>query len=178
MTTQVRRLLRATGFLGAVFLILAVAAVASAPTASGGTSLLSGRAFADGVIARAVDEATADATASREDVGPLGPMDDVLGRQAADAPSWFEQEVLPLAEACDLRALDDWSVVGFTMAGEVATVRQWVVASLEERGWALVETGEGATLAGIKEGGTCPWLLLSCTPVGDEVCIVVQIPVP
>ncbi len=37
MTTQVRRLLRATGFLGAVFLILAVAAVASAPTASGGS---------------------------------------------------------------------------------------------------------------------------------------------
>ena len=78
-----------------------------------------------GVIARAVDEATADATASREDVGPLGPMDDVLGRQAADAPPWFEQEVLPLAEACDLRALDDWSVVGFTMARETP----WLAAA-------------------------------------------------
>ena len=178
MTTQVRRLLRATGFFGAVFLTLAVAAVASAPTASGGTSLLSGRAFADEVIARAAAGTAEGAAASRDDADSLGPIDDDLGRQAADAPPWFEQEVLSLAEAYDLRALDDWSVVGFTMAGEVATVRQWAVASLEERGWALVETGEGATLAGIKEGGTCPWLLLSCTPVGDEVCIVVQIPVP
>ncbi|MFR5091436.1 MAG: DUF192 domain-containing protein [Adlercreutzia equolifaciens] len=65
----------------------------------------------------------------------------------------------------ELRANDDWSVVSFVEEGDGLPDR--LVGELEGRGWALVASGQEGVWTGVKEGGRCSWLALSCTWVGD-----------
>ncbi|MEC4295373.1 hypothetical protein [Adlercreutzia shanghongiae] len=99
-------------------------------------------------------------------------------RQEGEAPAWFVEEVLDVGGTQELRANGDWSVVSFVAEGERCAVASALAADLESRGWMLMESGQEGVLTGVKEGGRCPWMALSCTEVGEMVCVVVQVPAP
>lgn len=96
-------------------------------------------------------------------------------REWREAPAWVEQEIASLEEASELRATDDWSLIGFTLTGSAEQAREWMECQLKERGWALVESGSALAATAVKEGGDCPWLLFSCTEAGGATCVVVQV---
>lgn len=170
MTVQQARLMRAVLLLGVgLALLLLVPSPREGSEGTAGPPLLSGRAFADAIVSGDGREGgSGDA---------VGALDAAVGRGSGEVPPWFAEEVLPLEGVGEIRALDDWSVVGFSAETDVATVREWARSELESRGWTLMETGTEMYLTGIKEGGRCSWVALSCTQVGDEVSIVVQVPV-
>ena len=86
--------------------------------------------------------------------GAPGELEPDVGLRAAwEAPNWFAEEVVDVNGREELRANDDWSVVSF------------------------VEEGDGVW-TGVKEGGRCSWLALSCTRVGDALCAVLQVNAP
>ena len=53
-----------------------------------------------------------------------------------------------------------------------------LVGELEGRGWALVASGQEGVWTGVKEGGRCSWLALSCIRVSDALCVVLQVNAP
>lgn len=93
-------------------------------------------------------------------------------------PPWFAEEVLDVGGARELRANEDWSVVSFVVDGEREAVASMLATDMESRGWMLMESGQGGVLTGVKEGGRCPWMALSCTEMDEMVCVVVQVPAP
>lgn len=108
---------------------------------------------------------------SKDAVGELS-ADSGL-RSAAQAPAWFAEEVIGLDGRDELRANEDWSVVSFVIEGESAAMAE-VVCEMEERGWALVESGRGDFWTGVKKGGRCSWVALSGVRVSDAMCVVLQ----
>lgn len=76
----------------------------------------------------------------------------------------------------ELRANDDWSVVSFVEEGDGLPIAS--LASWRDAGWALVASGQEGVWTGVKEGGRCSWLALSCTWVGDVLCVVLQVNAP
>ena len=103
------------------------------------------------------------------------PMGEAM-RAAWEAPNWFAEEVVDVNGREELRANDDWSVVSFVEEGDGLPDR--LVGELEGRGWALVASGQEGVWTGVKEGGRCSWLALSCTRVGDALCAVLQVNAP
>lgn len=103
---------------------------------------------------------------------------DACLRQEGEVPPWFAEEVLDVGGARELRANEDWSVVSFVVDGEREAVASMLATDMESRGWMLMESGREGALTGVKEGGRCPWMALSCTEVGEMVCVVVQVPAP
>lgn len=101
---------------------------------------------------------------------------DVGLRATREAPGWFVEEVVDVDGREELRANDDWSVVSFVEEGDGLPNR--LVGELEERGWTLVASGQEGVWTGVKEGGRCSWLALSCTWVGDVLCVVLQVNAP
>ena len=97
-------------------------------------------------------------------------------RSGFGAPNWFAEEVVDVNGREELRANDDWSVVSFVEEGDGLPDR--LVGELEGRGWALVASGQEGVWTGVKEGGRCSWLALSCTRVGDALCAVLQVNAP
>ena len=166
MAVQAKRLLRAALILGIAFVVLGATAAAEQRETAAAAQPFSGEAFARSLVDG--EEAAAE--------NSIAALDAAVGREAREVPAWVSEEVLSLDGATEIRALDDWSLIGFTLPGEAEAVQAQVAAELEGRGWALVETGAGASLSGVKKGGRCSWLLLNCTAVGDETCIVVQLP--
>ena len=124
---------------------------------------LSAREFVDGAL-HASDEADFDGCASAG----------AAAARAWEPPPWFAEEVLDIADAPGLRANDDWSVVGFEMAGDFSAVIDNLSAQLEGRGWVVVESGAPGVLSGVKEKGVCQWLWLGGTSTGEETSVVVQ----
>lgn len=109
--------------------------------------------------------------------GAPGEFEPDVGLRAAwEAPNWFAEEVVDVDGREELRANDDWSVVSFVEEGDGLPNR--LVGELEERGWALVASGQEGVWTGVKEGGRCSWLALSCTWVGDVLCVVLQVNAP
>lgn len=134
----------------------------------------SGRAFARQLMAEepvfgALGVAPEDGKTARTAV-PAGAV-----RERCEAPAWVEQEIASLEEVRELRAADDWSLIGFSLNGSAGQAREWMECQLVERGWALVESGSALAATAVKEGGSCPWLLFSCTEAGDAACVVVQV---
>lgn len=101
---------------------------------------------------------------------------DVGLRSVREAPAWFAEEVIDVAERDELRANGDWSVVSFT--DKEGIFESSVIRDLEEKGWAVVFSGQEGVWTGVKEGGRCSWLALSCTKVGDTTCVVLQVDAP
>lgn len=95
---------------------------------------------------------------------------------AREAPAWFVEEVIDMAGREELRANGDWSVISFMESEGVSGSS--VIRDLEERGWAVVFSGQEGVWTGVKEGGQCSWLSLSCTKVGDATCVVLQVGAP
>ena len=94
--------------------------------------------------------------------GAPGELEPDVGLRAAwEAPNWFAEEVVDVNGREELRANDDWSVVSFV-----------------EEGDGLVASGQEGVWTGVKEGGRCSWLALSCTWVGDVLCVVLQVNAP
>jgi len=109
--------------------------------------------------------------------GAPGELEPDVGLRAAwEAPNWFAEEVVDVNGREELRANDDWSVVSFVEEGDGLPDR--LVGELEGRGWALVASGQEGVWTGVKEGGRCSWLALSCTWVGDVLCVVLQVNAP
>ncbi|MCR2035204.1 hypothetical protein [Adlercreutzia mucosicola] len=171
---QRRRLVRALGVLG-----LCLAVVAAEPVfraLSGGDAdvapLFSGAAVADAALASSGDDA---ATAIDRALAGSA-FGDGARRTASEAPPWFSEEVLSLEGVRDLRANEDWSVVGFSVSGDLDDALDQIRDQCEERGWTLVESGAVGSFTAVKEGGRVPWLLFSCIAVGEETCVVLQVP--
>ena len=102
---------------------------------------------------------------------------DVGLRATREAPGWFVEEVVDVDGREELRANDDWSVVSFVEEGE-DDLPDRLVGELEGRGWALVASGQEGVWTGVKEGGRCSWLALSCIRVSDALCVVLQVNAP
>ncbi len=172
MSVQQRRLARACLLIGAGLVVLALwnPVTQSAGAAQGAAPAFSGLALMEQVLASGQTPEAAVASAE------LDAIEAHEARSPSEAPAWFGEEVASLATVRDLRANDDWSVVGFTLDGQSASALAWMREQLEERSWSLVESGVEGTLTGTKEGGRCSWLLFSCTEVGKETCVVVQVP--
>lgn len=174
MSKQRRRL---AGALGVVGLCMAVVVAEPVSRTLGGDDATAGSLFSG--------EAVADAALALSEEDAASALDRVLGEEthgsaamqlASEAPPWFSEEVFPLAGISDLRANEDWSVVGFSLPGAPEEVLGWVRGQCEERGWTLVESGAVGSCTAVKEGGRVPWLLFSCTAVGEETCVVLQVP--
>lgn len=89
---------------------------------------------------------------------------------------WLEEEGLLPADARDVKANEDGSVVGFRVSGERAQVFEEMARNLVDAGWAMAETGmEGAAVFARPEGYHA-WMLLSCVGVSGWVCVTVQSP--
>lgn len=89
-------------------------------------------------------------------------------------PEGFEQEVLDLSEAEGLRVAAEGAVVGFSEAGDARERFDSLRSRLEGKGWAYIESGEGAYGSFMKGSGRFTWLFASCTQVGDAVAVVLQ----
>lgn len=161
-----KRALRACLLVALLFLVLAgwgQVQTVSGPAAR--APALSGRAFALGAL-EASPEESFDGLASAR-------MREKLSSR--EAPAWFEEEVFSLEDEEEVMADESWSVVGFTREGSAAEVATEVACQLRQHGWTMVESGVAGSATGVKEGGRCQWLWLSCTAVGEEVSVVVQV---
>lgn len=172
MSIQQRRLARACLLIGAGFAALALwnPVVQNAGIAQGAVPTFSGRALMGQVLTLEQERDASVVSAELDAVEAHG------ARSPSEAPAWFEEEVVSLEAVRNLHANDDWSVVGFVLDGQSASALAWMKEQLEGRSWSLVESGVAGTLTGTKEGGRCSWLLFSCTEIGKETCVVVQVP--
>lgn len=177
MDVPTKRRRRALLGLGAVLAVLGLAGVAAPSAEPAGAGVgFSGRAYAERLIAESGRAAQGLPSAE----GLESPATAFAGtvRSAGAAPSWVSEEIASLDVVQEVRATDDWSVMGFTLETDAAGAQAWMTAQLEERGWVLIDTGVEGSATAVKEGGRRPWLLFSCTTVGDAACIVVQVPAP
>lgn len=132
-------------------------------------------AFSGAVMAGEVATQTLFAEEGTRGSAALEGIEHTFGRDRADAPSWFEEEVLSLEAVEELRANDDWSVVGFASDRSCDEVRTWAENRLRGKGWVIAESGVEGSMSAIKEEGRATWLLFSCRLVGGKTCVVVQV---
>ncbi|WP_296011834.1 hypothetical protein [uncultured Adlercreutzia sp.] len=104
------------------------------------------------------------------------PLMEGAQRAADEAPSWFVEEVGLPDGAQELRATDDWTVVGYAEEGAASEASARLVERLEARGWHLLETGASGMATGWKEGGALSWIAFSCTDIGGVSSTVIQVP--
>ena len=97
-------------------------------------------------------------------------------QDGSEAPEWFAREAVSLDGARELHANADWSVVGFERDGPPGDVLASLTAEALSKGWKMAESGAAGTVTGTKEEGRCRWMAISCTAVGEETCVVVQLP--
>lgn len=97
-------------------------------------------------------------------------------REREEAPEWFSREVFSLDDVRDIRANDDWTVVGFVRDDAPEEALDGLAAEALSRGWQVAESGVAGTVTGKKDEGRCRWMAISCTAVGGATCIVVQLP--
>ena len=172
MEAMRKRALRAL-LVGALFAGLTAIALSDTGGAlPGAESGFSGRAYGERLVVEAVGVGGGNGS---EDAPPVW---EAVDRRADEAPAWVEEEIVALRTVGELKATDDWSVLGFTLGEDVAGARSWLAAQLEERGWLLMEAGIEGTATAVKEDGRCTWLLFSCTAVGEDTCVVMQLHVP
>lgn len=174
MSVQRNRMIRAVGVLAVGLMVLGLwgaveRVVADRPSES---SVFSGLAVA-GEAVREVLRSEGGGLAGETDA--LASIEGAFGHDRADAPPWFEEEVLPLDDVEELRANEEWSVVGFASDRSVESEFAWAQDCLAERGWALVQGGVEGAMSAVKEGGKATWLLFSCRSVGEKTCVVVQV---
>ena len=129
------------------------------------------------LVVLAVGQSAVEATTPRAPGAFEELAADVGLRTAQEAPGWFVEEVVDVDGREELRANGDWSVVSFIAGGEGA-LPDTLVRELEGRGWALLASGQEGVWTGVKEGGRCSWLALSCTKMGDALCVVLQVDAP
>lgn len=172
MDTPMRRMIGASVLVTAMFAGLALlSGVKVTVPEEGAYASFSGRAWAQRLIA---NEAGAKGE-FRESGARGGDAVDGARRRPDEAPGWVQEEIVDLDGVHELRAIDDWSVLGFTVDGTEQQARSWVELQLKERGWALVDSGAAGSATAVKEEGNCSWLLFSCTEAGDATCVVVQV---
>lgn len=171
---QRRRMMRAVGIIAASLLVLGLWTPAEYALSgrSAEARAFSGMEVAGGTALSVLEGRDGDAL---EAGGALGGIDRTFGRVPADVPPWFREEVLPLADVEELRANDEWSVVGFASDRSCEEELAWAQEHLRERGWSLVQSGMEGAVSAVKEGGRASWLLFSCRSVGGKTCVVVQV---
>ncbi|MEC4176740.1 hypothetical protein VIN30_09810 [Adlercreutzia sp. R7] len=167
-----RRSLRALALIGIALAVLA----AWRPV----ESALAGREYAaasfSGVsVAESAWEQVCRSSEGQEAAVPLPVPGE--GTVLAEAPPWFSDEVFSLEGFEDVRANENWTVMGFSFAGSVDEALAWGRCQLEAGGWTVVESGVAGAFTAVKEGGRLSWLLLSGTGVGERTCVVVQAPI-
>lgn len=92
-----------------------------------------------------------------------------------DAPVWFSEEVLAIEGAAAVYALEDWSLVGFSLSRSSEDALEFLGKALESNGWQVVPSGVEGTVTGVKQGGEVSWLSLSCVPGSNATSVVIQV---
>lgn len=176
MEVPTARACKAVAVLGLIFVVAALGSALGDALGKGEASEqhFSGRAFARRLMA---EEPTFSVLGAIPEDGKASSAAIPAGavRERREAPAWVEREIASLEEVGELRATDDWSLIGFALTGSAEQAREWMECQLKERGWALVESGSALAATAVKEGGDCPWLLFSCTEAGGATCVVVQV---
>ena len=96
----------------------------------------------------------------------------VVTPASADLPSAFAREVgLPFGYR-DLRVDSSGTIVSCVMDSMPDAAADVVGKRMAEAGWREVTLGsvEGATY--VKDSGSCAWVLVTCTQVGDATTVV------
>lgn len=172
VSVQRNRRVRAMAMVAAALMVLGLwDPVENAITGrSSESSAFSGAAMAGEVAAQ-----TLLAEEGAHGPAALEGIERAFGRDRADVPPWFEEEVFSLSIAEELRANEDWSVVGFASDRSCDEVRAWAENRLRDTGWVIAESGMEGSMSAIKEEGRAAWLLFSCRLVGGKTCVVVQV---
>ena len=146
--------------------IALVAAVPISGSVFEGMPSPSAQAVADGGIRAAsiVDEGDARETLSR--------MEELALAGKAQLPVYFEEEIGLLDGARDVRVDETGRVVGLLVDKPSREVLACIREGMARTGWSAISLGgaEGATF--VKEGGTCTWVLVTCTQVGLATAVV------
>ncbi|MEG0071292.1 MAG: hypothetical protein RR671_02800 [Raoultibacter sp.] len=101
-----------------------------------------------------------------------GEADSSLGRML---PDHFEAELFYPAEGRELRVSDAGDVVGFLSHEPAELCFSSYADKLRSKGWIPVESGQKQAASFVKARGLYPEIFLSCTEVGDETAVVVQL---
>lgn len=174
MDIQARRRRRAWSVTVGCIAVLGISCVLSAPGPAMGASGAVKGGLAESVMAYAQQEepASVDDLVDRA-VGRVG------GGQTEGTdglPAWFSAEVFETGFADRVYVFGGGAVVGLITSEGREEVRDRLIDELLAKGWLLAECGDGSSVTGTKEGGEASWLSLSCTPVSNATCVVVQVP--
>lgn len=102
-------------------------------------------------------------------------VDSLVSSFEADVPSWFESELFSVDDAEESLASADGRVWGFVVEGDPASCFYELSSQMAEHGWSWAESGVEACATFVREEGGVRWALVSCSSVGDETAVVVQL---
>ena len=93
------------------------------------------------------------------------------GSFANELPSSFDEEIGLSGDSTTVVS-NDGRTIGLSCKGTVDAVLAEIQASLEERGWTYVPSGQSGACTFVKDSGVYQWLAVTCVVVGDEVSVV------
>lgn len=84
-----------------------------------------------------------------------------------DAPAWIASEVIDVGEYAEAYMDATGSVIGLMMDEPADSAFAHIRDQLNERGWAMSQTGIDNSATFAKSEGECRWILLSCVQASE-----------
>lgn len=154
--------------LRAIAIVLAI--VVAAPGVEAMFKVMGARQAAQSAEAGLHAAALAD---SGDAFAALDRIEAVASPSAPDLPEAFSSEVGILPGAQDVRAYEGGAIVGYTVSDAADQALARLVSHMEARGWTSVPLGDTCGATFVKQGGSCTWVLATCTQM-DKVTSVVE----
>lgn len=123
--------------------------------------------------ARGSDGIDADVlTACSDPMKALDQIDELVADCGDELPEAFSDEIGLPKGARDVRVSECGSVVGCLLEKEEEEALEIVARALSVQGWTEVPLGQVTGATFVKNGGSCTWVLVTCTQAGDETSVV------
>ncbi len=167
---QVRRARKAVVLVSA-FVLFAVAICLYSQSARAPSPAQGDATLQDGSYAKALASSVFSGVDVRDGLLDAG----FESLEAATAPDWFAEEVMPLDDVADGVATPDFSTVGFSAEGGIDDVLERLTTLFAERGWRGYDSGMDGTATYMKEEGECSWMMATCTGTGESTSVVLRI---
>lgn len=78
-------------------------------------------------------------------------------------------------DAREIQSAVDGTVVGLTLSSNAEDSFTEIANAMEARGWRVISSGMGTAGSFVKSEGSIRWAFVSCTQIGLETSVVVQI---